>query len=228
MSIEKLDFKKVTKENLPYTLILTKVIQNIKHIESLAIWAYLCSLPPDWKICKEHLKNHFQIGNSKLKAIFSYLKRAGLIDYFQERLENGLMGDHVIHVLCGDKFNENEPYFVTGGSVSNPPDSTGGSIYRRAVNRSSGSGLLQKKQKTKEIKKQKKEREQPLSPDFKINEETVLYVQQLEGLSSQEKKLEHQKFYDYYLGTQETKTDWNAAARIWFTNALQFKLRKLK
>jgi len=150
MSIEKLDFQKVTKENLPYTLILTKVIQNIKHKDALAIWVYLSSLPPDWKINKEHLKLHFHVGDRTLQAIFSYLNRSNLITYKRERFEDGTLGIVIVHVLCGDEFKFDEPYVLTTPQKTHVVvDLTTPQKTTRVANHTSGSEALQKKQDNK-------------------------------------------------------------------------------
>jgi transcription initiation factor IIE alpha subunit len=86
MSIEKVDFQKVVKEQIPYTLVCTKVIQQIQDPLALAMWVYLLSLPPEWNINKAQLKNHFKIGDNRLKRTLSFLSKSKLIEYVRKRL----------------------------------------------------------------------------------------------------------------------------------------------
>lgn len=230
MSIEKLDFQKVTKESLPYTLILTKVIQNIKHKDALAVWVYLCSLPPDWKINKEHLKNHFGLGDRTLQTIFSYLNRCGLIVYKRHRFDDGTLGIVVVHLLCGEEFRPDEPYVQTTPQKTHVVElSTTPQKTTRVADHTSGSEALQKKQNTNNIKIQKKEREKSvktsLSENFQIDEETHAYVLSLSMLSNEEKKIEHNKFYEHYLENGEIKTNWNRVYRSWMLKAASYKLK---
>lgn len=105
MSIEKLDFKKVINQDVPYTLVYTRVIQKISDPMAGFIWIYLLSLPPTWIVDKNHLMKHFKIGEKKLRSAFSYLNRARLIEYIQYRQDKKI-SYWAINVLCGDKFIE--------------------------------------------------------------------------------------------------------------------------
>lgn len=84
-SIEKLDFNKVIQQKIPYSVFMNSVIQKINNPDSLAIYVYLYSLPPDWHINKEHLANKFQLGDKKLRSVFSYLHRSGLLEYRKDK-----------------------------------------------------------------------------------------------------------------------------------------------
>jgi hypothetical protein len=160
MSIEKLDQAKISKENIPYTQISTFVIQNVRDPIAGFIWVYLSSLPVDWVVRKEQIKNKFNVGDTALKLIFSYLNRSKLIEYHRERLSTGKLGKSIIHVLCGNRFNADEHYIKTTGSKIKPVakirEKTTGSKTRRLENHTSGSGALQKKYKNKRNIKTKK------------------------------------------------------------------------
>lgn len=104
MSIEKLDFQQITKDHLPFTTFLNRVIQNIQYGEALAVWVYLCTLPPGWKINKTQLQNHFSYGEKKIKYILSYLSKSNLLEYRQEKNSNGTWQPSAIHILSGSKF----------------------------------------------------------------------------------------------------------------------------
>lgn len=157
MSIEKLDqVTKITRENIPYTLLATHVIQNILDPIAGFIWVYLSSLPADWKVIKQNIKLKYSLGDDKIKDIFSYLKRCGLIEYKRERSADGKLGEVIIHVLCGTRFNKKEPYIKTTGVKTTPVDKTTGVKATRVENHSSGFRGLQKKHNTNAFKKTKK------------------------------------------------------------------------
>jgi len=138
MSIEKLDFQKATKQNIPFTMMSTKVLQKIKDRDSLCVWVYLCSLPPEWKINKTQIKNHFSFGEKKIKKVFSYLKQSNLIEYIQEKNTDGSFKGTTINTLCGEDFIETDSV----GAISAPTVKkstkgntfTAGSISVRTVN----------------------------------------------------------------------------------------------
>lgn len=104
MSIEKVDFQKVVKEQIPYTLVYTKVIQHIHDPLALAMWVYLLSLPSEWNINKTQLKKHFKIGDDRLKRTLAFLSKTNLIEYVRMRNAQGVLGICAINVLCGNKF----------------------------------------------------------------------------------------------------------------------------
>lgn len=151
MSIEKLDFIKVTKEHRPYTTFLNQVVQSLRWSEALAVWVYLSSLPPAWNVNKDHLEKHFGLGERKLRDIMSYLRKANLIEYRQGKFDNGHWGKSVIHVLSGENFiipkdnvlnvKENTgkaipaPVDNTGEAISAPPVLTGEAITVQPVYR---------------------------------------------------------------------------------------------
>ena len=138
MSIEKLDSIKIKQAQIPYTQIFTKVLQNIKNTDALAIWVYLSSLPPDWVINKEQIKNHFNIGDKTIKNVFSYLNRCRLITYTRERSANGKMGIVIISLSCGEEFKINEPFIYVDKSAK-----TTGSKNHPVVDHPSGLEALQ-------------------------------------------------------------------------------------
>lgn len=120
MSIEKLNFQKLVKENTPFTTIINSVVQNIDNAEAGFLWVYLCTLPPNWEVNKEQLKKHFNFGEKKIKSILSYLHKINLITYVQLR-KGTHYGPVCIKVLCGKDF----PYLSK--------DESAGSILVRAA-----------------------------------------------------------------------------------------------
>ncbi len=103
-NIQKLDFYTVEHEEIPYTLVHTKVIQSITNHFAGFIWVYLQSLPSNWKVNKSQLKKHFNIGEDKLKEHMSYLNKHKLIEYVRKRDEKGRLAELSIRVLNGTSF----------------------------------------------------------------------------------------------------------------------------
>lgn len=196
--IEKLDFQKVQHQGLPYTQLLNKVIQNIKDPEAFMVWAYLSSLPSDWLVNKEHIKNKFAFGDRKIRSIFSYLFRSKLITYVQERNSDGTVGKSVIHVFCGDNFDMEEPFLAveakTAPTVIIPKNEE---ILQKSplrqktaptVNRTGGSEALQKKHNNKDFKKTKK------TKSFYENEKKHLWAESKNQMANEKRHIdEHEK-----------------------------------
>lgn len=181
MSIEKFtDDTRITQEVVPFTQVNTKVVQNLYDMEAGFVWIYLLTMPRNWKIVKEHLKNHFNIGNAKIKKIFSYLHARQLIEYTRKREANGTLGRVDIRILNGSKFIQEHVHTIgseirpevectkgdASGSVQLPLAAsnkindldkvcTTGSENHPLDYPPSGSGLLQNKQNTKEINNNK-------------------------------------------------------------------------
>ncbi len=104
MSIEKLDTAKIRQEKIPYTIHLNYVLQNVRHPLALAIWVYLTSLPEAWEVHRNQLMEHFGIGRDKLKDALAFLNKNYLIEYSQDKLDNGTFGTHHILVKNGSEF----------------------------------------------------------------------------------------------------------------------------
>lgn len=127
MSIEKLsDLSATEVEQNPYTQVCNKVIMNIKSPDAFLVWAYLLSKTKNWKVIKKDIQRQYGFGDTKIKQIFSYLKRSNLIQYVQNN-ENGSFGQTDIKVLVGTNFDKNEPYLnkkeleSTAGLEIDPP-----------------------------------------------------------------------------------------------------------
>jgi hypothetical protein len=105
MSIEKLNIKLVRQENKSFTTLYNSVIQNITDAFALGVYCYLSSLPHDWIVSKKQLMNHFNVGKDKISSTMSWLNKNNLIEYLQERNEDGKMGSHVIIVKDGSSFD---------------------------------------------------------------------------------------------------------------------------
>ena len=161
MSVQKLDFQRITKDHTPYTVVLNSVIQSINNPEALAIWVFLYSLPTDWQINKEFLKKKFSLGDKKMRAIFSDLNRANLIQYVQERNDDGTLSALSIHVLSGEHFDKSQTFEAEETAQAKTASADVQPVGQKttlAVNRTSGLEALQKKYINKRNKKEKKER----------------------------------------------------------------------
>ncbi len=200
MSVEKYN-PRMDYETIPYAQININVVQNITNMEAGFVWVYLQTKPKDWKIIKEHIKNHFGIGNAKIKTIFSYLAKCNLIEYVQETGEKGKFGQHDIRVLNGSRF------------ISYPQNSTGGSIHRPSVSRSTGSGLLHIKENTKDRKAESPERKKhvPLPDNFEANSEAIESIRN--------KDLDQFSVVSKFIQNAKSKglkyLDWDAALMKW-------------
>lgn len=105
MSIEKLDFKKACKESIPFVMISTFAVQNVKNAMAGFIWVYLHSLPSDWTVNKRQLMAHFDLSERSYQRHMRYLSAHNLIRYERERNLDGTLGPVSICVLNGSQFN---------------------------------------------------------------------------------------------------------------------------
>lgn len=69
----------LSKQSVPFTQLCNKTIQNCTNMEAIGMWAYLQSMPDDWRLNPVHLKTHFKIGKNKVYKILTYLIDAKLI-----------------------------------------------------------------------------------------------------------------------------------------------------
>lgn len=105
--IEKYDITTFEKEQKPYLMVLTDLIQKfpITHSSELLLWMFLESLPPTWKPNKNHIMAHFNISDRTYERYMSYLNATNLIEYRQDRNSSGTFGDWKLIVLNGTRFN---------------------------------------------------------------------------------------------------------------------------
>ncbi len=106
MSIEKVDSVRLKNEKVPYTIHLNYVIQNVKDHLALAIWVYLTSQADNWNVNRTQLMNHFDIGRDKLGNALKYLNENQLIEYIQEKNDEGKFQVSHIVVKCGYEFEQ--------------------------------------------------------------------------------------------------------------------------
>lgn len=105
--IEKYDFDAFEKEQKPFVMVLTQVIQNLPtdRADEFAMWVYLESLPPTWKINKHHLMERFDISSKTYERRMEWLNTVKLIEYRQIRNSSGHFGKGKLVVLNGTQFN---------------------------------------------------------------------------------------------------------------------------
>lgn len=172
MSIEKFN-PKVTHEAIPYLQVNQSVVQQIDNLEAGFVWIYLLSKPENWEVIKSHLKNHFKIGDDKIKSIFAYLHKCKLIEYIRERDEKGIFRKTEIRVLNGSQFvnyqqhTEQQP---TGVKIQRVASHTCGKPA------TTNKRDLQIKEKTK-IREASRKKRAPLSLNFKSNEKAKAVCQ---------------------------------------------------
>jgi len=104
--IEKMDFARVKQEERAFTSNLNSVLQNLNQAEALGIWCFLSSLPHNWKINKNHLQKHFNIGRDRLDKSLKLLKDSNLIEIKRLRDADGTLKDGIIVVKVGWGFNQ--------------------------------------------------------------------------------------------------------------------------
>lgn len=122
--IEKYDMSSFEKEKKPYVMICTDVIQKMtmKNSQAFLMWVFLESLPTTWKPNRYHLMQHFDISPRTYERHMSWLNTVGLIEYRQNRLEDGSFDKGHLVILNGTKFNPDAECNGTvkiGGTVIN-------------------------------------------------------------------------------------------------------------
>jgi len=110
INIQKFDPKQVhefTKEEMPYTQICNLVLEKCTNTLAGFIWMYLQMKPSTWIPCKWEIMKRFDISEATYKRQMRYLSSTGLVEYRQERNEDGTVGCSRIIVLNGSRFNPN-------------------------------------------------------------------------------------------------------------------------
>jgi hypothetical protein len=151
--IEKYDFDAFEKEQKPYVMVLTELIQKfpMKHSQELLLWMFLESLPPTWKPNKQHIMAHFNISARTYERYMGYLNTTKLIEYRQERTEDGTFGCWKLIVLNGTKFSpdaaSNRSAKIDGTVVNRLKAAK--VIHSSASNRSAKFGVSDTRSKTR-------------------------------------------------------------------------------
>ena len=80
------------RNDISYTEISRKIFQNDDlSARAKGIYAYIISLPDDYKLYKSDLVKHFSEGRDAINNAFKQLEKFGYIKKTAKRLENGRM-----------------------------------------------------------------------------------------------------------------------------------------
>ena len=115
-----------TKEEMPFTLVCNKVINECQNPVAGFIWIYLQSKSPTWKPCKWEIMKRFNISERTYQRHMSYLSATNLIENIVTRDKNGKVVEWRIKVLNGSRFNAKADSFkgtafVVHATSSSPP-----------------------------------------------------------------------------------------------------------
>lgn len=94
-----------TKEEMPFTLVCNKVINECQNPVAGFIWIYLQSKCPTWKPCKWEIMKRFDISERTYQRHMSYLSATNLIENLVTRDKNGKVIEWRVKVLNGSRFN---------------------------------------------------------------------------------------------------------------------------
>ncbi len=222
MSVEKF-IPKFHTEPVPFTQLSTDVIKNIKNLEAGFLWVFLSSFSSDWTIIKAHIKAHFGIGDKKIRTLFSYLHKSGLLEYVQERSSDGKMMQGDIRILNGSRFiniEENK----TGEARIAPAVKTGEAKNGSAANRTGGKDTTTKYRnilnKEKALNREKPERKKrvPLSALFKPNQENQALLEETARKSGISKERLLTKFRELAKSKDKLSFDWQSELVLFLLN----------
>lgn len=138
------DYSHTSRESTGFTQINNNVINNIKNGDAFLVWCYLYSKTPNWKTIKQNIRNVYGFGDAKIKKIFSYLNRANLIEYVQNKCAKGTFQSVQIRILNGKKFDKTQAWLEDAPVVQKTAP---------AVNRTNGNEGLRNTDITKDLNK---------------------------------------------------------------------------
>lgn len=92
-------------KKLPFTTLPNNMLQGNLSMDAQALITYLCSLPSDWKLNREHLKKHFNIGDWRLRNAINELKARGYMKSFRVKGEKGRFSTHKTVWSITPRFN---------------------------------------------------------------------------------------------------------------------------
>jgi len=96
------------KKNKNYTVICNECLQRPDlSLKAKGLFAYLMSLPNDWKIYKKELVNHFKDGITAINSAFKELEKAGYISSKQIKDEKGRFID--VEYTIRESVEESQP-----------------------------------------------------------------------------------------------------------------------
>ena len=111
------------------TVSINKTIQSIQDLETLGVYIYLSSQPPEWEISAQQLANHFDIGINKSRRILTELVEIGLLERIPIK-EKGKFIKHEHNLRLKPPHGFGEVVTTQAQSESSPPHG-----YREVENR---------------------------------------------------------------------------------------------
>ncbi|WP_372809349.1 hypothetical protein [Litorivivens sp.] len=97
VNIEKATASELHAQKAPYSSVSNSTVERIKNPDALAIWTYLQTRAPGWKVIGSHLQDHFDMGRVRYRKAMACLKDLGLITHQTTRNESGqMLGKRII------------------------------------------------------------------------------------------------------------------------------------
>ena len=90
-NIEKATITELVAQQSPFTAVGNKVVELIRNPDALAIWTYLQTRAPGWKVIGSHLQDHFDMGRIRYRKAMKDLADLGLLTRVPVRDESGHM-----------------------------------------------------------------------------------------------------------------------------------------
>lgn len=98
-NIEKATATELRAQNAPYSAISNATVDIITNPDALAIWTYLQTRAPGWKVIGSYLQDRFDMGRIRYRKAMKYLADVGLITHKPIKDESGRMAGRrvIIH-----------------------------------------------------------------------------------------------------------------------------------
>lgn len=90
-NIEKATITELVAQQAPFTAVSNKTVELIRNPDALAIWTYLQTRAPGWKVIGSHLQDHFDMGRIRYRKAMKDLSEIGLLSHFPVRDAGGHM-----------------------------------------------------------------------------------------------------------------------------------------
>jgi len=223
MSIEKFSGKLYNQTQGGFTVLMNQIFNLIKDAETIGVYAYLCSLPPEWDINTKHLKSKFKIGNTKIYRILTSLIDCGLLER-EEVKEAGKFAkyEYKLHLL----------------PVSQKPNAVNGSAYKRKIKTKENKEICTSSVSTPE--EMPPSADKPKKDKPQVTKETASYIAIWNELSKQHglKPVgqNQRQLNSIHKSLKLIKKEWEVTLteqsfRVWLTqgvNAKHYRLSKFK
>jgi hypothetical protein len=137
------------EKNKNYSIISNECFKDINiSARAKGIYAYVMTLPDDWKISKKELNNHFTEGQKAIDTAFKELKDRGYIEQIRVQKDNGQFqgSEYIFHEFS---INNNNSHKTSKTDIAFSADSAGNGV---SENRRVGNQTLintKEKQNTK-------------------------------------------------------------------------------